>query len=570
MENKLTIKTEQLDDIPLLLSQLEQMGVGSLLDSHFPSHGNWEGLSPGQVACVWLTHILSESNHCLDHVRPWAAQRIESLKRLVHPEIKELDFTDDRLANLISRFSDMESWNCFESALNQQLLRTYDLKGDCIRHDSTSCSSFRSFNGEESSLFQYGHSKDHRPDLPQLKMMLATLDPLGMPLATEILPGNCADDPLYIPSIIRVQESLKTKGLLHVGDSKLSALETRAYLVFSGDAYLCPLSKKQLSDEALQSYLQEAFEKGEAFLEIYRLNAKGENVFIAEGFEREHQLTAEVQEIPFCWKERHLIVRSHSYAQAAQRGLEQRLQTAQKQLEALHQKKQGKRRPKDRQSLEECIETILTRHQVSSILEVSIEEISLQRKVRAYKNNPASLRLEWDFQLQVSLNQIQLAHAIRGLGWRVYATPLSQAQFSLEDAVLCYRNEFRIEHNFKRIKGPLSLRPMYLTREDHITGLLHLLTLALRVLTLTEFQIRQQLQKQKEPLPGLYPGNPKRATFRPTTEKLLQAFKNIHLNVITQSSQVSYHLNDLSDLQLRILTLLNLPQNLYYQVRGHF
>nr|WP_247650204.1 hypothetical protein [Cylindrospermopsis raciborskii] len=40
------------------------------------------------------------------------------------------------------------------------------------------------------ALFQWGHSKDHRPDLAQVKIMLSTLDPLGMPIATEILSGG--------------------------------------------------------------------------------------------------------------------------------------------------------------------------------------------------------------------------------------------------------------------------------------------------------------------------------------------------------------------------------------------
>lgn len=129
------------------------------------------------------------------------------------PLLSELDFTDDRLGNILSNLSSPEPWESFESAFNQNLIRVYDLATDCIRHDSTTSSGFRSLNGEE-SLFQFGHSKDHRPDLPQLKMMLASLDPLGMPLATDVLPGNYADDPLYIPSIQRVQQSLGKKGFL--------------------------------------------------------------------------------------------------------------------------------------------------------------------------------------------------------------------------------------------------------------------------------------------------------------------------------------------------------------------
>ena len=67
---------------------------------------------------------------------------------------------------------------------------------------------------------QFGPSKDHRPDLPQVKVMQAVLDPLGMPLATDVVSGERADDPLYVPCIERVQHSLGRSGLLFVGDCK--------------------------------------------------------------------------------------------------------------------------------------------------------------------------------------------------------------------------------------------------------------------------------------------------------------------------------------------------------------
>src|SRR5215813_2047280 len=57
-------------------------------------------------------------------------------------------------------------------------------------------------------IFQFGHSKDHRPDLPQVKVMMSTLDPLGLPLATAVVPGHHADDPLYIPAVRQVRASL--------------------------------------------------------------------------------------------------------------------------------------------------------------------------------------------------------------------------------------------------------------------------------------------------------------------------------------------------------------------------
>jgi hypothetical protein len=48
------------------------MGLQPLLDAHFPTRGNWVGQSLGWMNVLWLTHLLSESDHRLNYVAPWA------------------------------------------------------------------------------------------------------------------------------------------------------------------------------------------------------------------------------------------------------------------------------------------------------------------------------------------------------------------------------------------------------------------------------------------------------------------------------------------------------------------
>ena len=83
--------------------------------------------------------------------------------------------------------------------------------------------------GGAASVFQFGHSKDD-PTLRQVKVMVATLDPLGLPLVTAVVAGNAADDPLYVPAVDRVLQIIEGLGLLFVGDCKMSALATRVYI----------------------------------------------------------------------------------------------------------------------------------------------------------------------------------------------------------------------------------------------------------------------------------------------------------------------------------------------------
>jgi transposase len=200
-----TIITERVDDIPLLLEQMQRMGLPTLLDTHFPTHGNWTGLSLGWVSTIWLSSILSRGDHRMVHVAPWVAKRLWTLGATTGQAVTRVDFTDDRLEIVLRRLSDDERWSAFESALNQHTVRVYDLSTERVHVDSTSASVYATVS--DNGLFQFGHSKDYRPDLPQVKVMQAVLDPLGMPLATDVVSGERADDPLYLPCIARVQAS---------------------------------------------------------------------------------------------------------------------------------------------------------------------------------------------------------------------------------------------------------------------------------------------------------------------------------------------------------------------------
>ncbi len=139
------------------------------------------------------------------------------------------------------------------------------------------------------------------------------------------------------------------------------------------------------------------------------------------------------------------------------------------------------------------------------------------------------------------------------------------------DGVVAYRDEYLMERGFGRFKGfPLSLTPIYLQREDHIKGLIRLLSIALRVLTLLEFQVRRGLNTSNKKLSGLYAGNPKRKTSSPTAEQLLKAFKEINRIAVTVGSQVYFQVGQLSPLQQEILTLLEIPEDIYTQLVGEF
>ena len=109
---------------------------------------------------------------------------------------------------------------------------------ETLRLDSTSVSVYHDVTTDE-SLFHQGHSTDHRPDLRQCKAMLATLDPLGLPLVGQPVAGNRADDGLYVPAYEAAVTALGTAEVLVVGESNMGALGTRGHMVAGGSCSLC-------------------------------------------------------------------------------------------------------------------------------------------------------------------------------------------------------------------------------------------------------------------------------------------------------------------------------------------
>jgi hypothetical protein len=99
------VQVERLDDLPVLLGHLQKMHIQEIVDRVITPHGNWQGLSPGWVLTIWLIHILSEHTHCMDRVQPWVAKRLRALQALTGQPVRELDFTDDRLALCLKMLS---------------------------------------------------------------------------------------------------------------------------------------------------------------------------------------------------------------------------------------------------------------------------------------------------------------------------------------------------------------------------------------------------------------------------------------------------------------------------------
>lgn len=565
------IQVERVDDLPLLLAQLERMQVAALLDKHFPVHGPWAGaLTFGDVAVVWVAAIVSEGDHRLNHVETWASEHLQTLTACLGTQVRAVDFSDDRLGDLLEALSNVQAWREFAGELNQSLLRVYDLSSETMRVDSTTTKTYAGV--DENGLFQCGHSKDHRPDVAQVKVNLATLDPLGLPLTTTVVSGNCADDPLYVPAIKAVQRALGCGGKTYIGDCKMGAEGTRAYVASSQDYSLCPLAGKQMPAAALAQLITPVTTGAQALTPIAAPSGgtrkKAEKV--AEGYELELELEAAVAGQRVAWRERRLVVRSLVQAARQSQSLETRLRQAHHELAQLNERKQGKKRLSE-SALGAKADSIVARQRVAGLIHLEVVTVQTQTPVRRYRGREARLKEEQHSRINAHTDAAAVAAATALCGWHVYATNHRAAAWTFALVVLAYRAQDVVERGFGRLKGKaLAVSPLFLRKDTRVVGLLHMLVIALRVLTLIEFVVRRQLKATGAELGGLYGGNPKRATARPTSARLLEAFEGVNLTWVEVAGQVVELLSPLSPLQERILHLLGFSSEIYVRLVHQF
>jgi transposase len=395
------VQNERIDDIPLLIGQQQKMGMAEVIDAIITPHWRRQGLSVGQIVIAWLSFILSESDHRLSYVEPWVATHLETLKRSLNPGLTVQDFSDDRLGDILRYLSDDADWIAIEQELGRRTIRVYELPQLCVRLDSTTVSLHHDPQGTE--LIRYGHSKDHRPDLAQLKVMLSTLDPLGAPLVTQVVAGNTADDALYIPAISQTRSVLGQRGLLYIGDSKMEAVTTRAHIVAGGDYYLRPLSQKGSQGELLAQLVASALTQEQELVDVFRQPTdEPEPELIAQGYETTRRQEAEVAGEQVVWTERVLVIYSPNLAQSQYRGLQSRLQRAEEKVLALTRPPgRGKRQYDDLAPLQAEAAAILQKHRVTDLLHLTYErQVSRQQK-RKYKERPACVEETVRYQLHV-------------------------------------------------------------------------------------------------------------------------------------------------------------------------
>ncbi len=493
MSETLDITTEQINDRPLLLGIIEDVGIRRMIDARIQPHGGWQGISVGTVVSIWLCHLLMERDHRLVSVRDWAAARTQTVNALLGITLRDTDLTDDRLANALTMLSDAADQAAVDHALLTDWLQVYALPTHTVRLDSTSVSVYHDDSPPE-GLLRWGHSKDHRPDLAQFKAMLASLDPLGLPVARQVVPGNQVDDGLYVPAYdaaVRTCSWAATARWGH-GPRGRTARPRRVPTCAPTARREPPRRTRSQAGSRTPWPTPRAGRTCARSMSGPARSRRWPWSMPGRGSSR----TGRRRGSSACWWCARPRCRRGCAARGRRRCCARRSSS--------RPPGRGRTVSRTRAALAQAVTAILTAARLAGVVRVD-----LAAEMRPDGSSRWTVRA-------LAVDRAAWQQMVDRLGWHVYVTNTTADQYTVPALVDAYRHQVIQERGFARLKTRnLRIRPVYLSDERRIAGLTWLLCLALRVLTLTAYRLRTALQQRGETLAGLTPPPARRRPHAP-------------------------------------------------------
>jgi transposase len=378
-------------------------------------------------------------------------------------------------------------------------------------------------------------------------------------LTCQLVNGKRADDGLYIPSYDSTVATVGHRRFLAVGDSKMGAVATRAYLAAQDSYYLCAFREPAADATELRQWVETALAHETEWQPVAQIDeSSGEIKTIAQLYAWErlqsnpHPQTGQ----PFTWTERVLVTRSAALQTGMTTQREKARQRLYAELDRLAQpSKRGRKRYRQQAELQQEVTHLLDRYHLNGVVTVTL-------KAEPHHDGGACW-LVTGYQYDEAAWQ----QMVDRLGWQIYLSNAPSNFYSDPDLVLTYRRQPRLEQAISRLKSRnLPIRPVFLHDAQRICGLTWLLFLALRVIVLLEFRVRRELAQREEEIVALNPASKNQTTDRPTTERLLNAFGNITFSIIDLGPVIHHHVTPLTPTQQHILSLLNLSDDIYLRL----
>jgi transposase len=538
---------ERLDHLGIVAGVCQEIGLAAWLDAQAP--GNRQQVSVGTATVAMVLNGLGFSNRQLYLVPQFFANK--PVEHLLGAGITAEMLNDDCLGRTLDWLYAHDLTKLF-AGIASHARRIFGIKAEQVHVDTTSFSVSGDYARAEETAelaviaITYGYSRDHREDLKQWMLALATTHDGDVPLFLQPLDGNSSDKVSLLAAVTTIQTQLREadrEASVYVADNGVYSEANIRHLNQAGVKWVSRVSEtlteaKTLLQEGSQTWQQSADATVHWFTR---------DMALPQGSER--------------W----VVVRTQASLQRAQQTIQRQVSKAQANWEqkCWHL---GNRRFACEADARAALERELKGKPVW--LEVHSELVAHPQyagKGRPRKDaSPTSQR--WQMVTTVTVNQEQVEQeTLRKACWIVGTNVLDPTVLSDQQLVTIYQDQGGVERGFRFLKDPLFLASsVFVKKPERIMALSFIMVLCLLVYRLAEFRLRSRLAETQQTIPDQV----QKPTARPTMRWIFQCFEGIELlHVLTSAASLSLVLR-LQPVHRLILQLLGPLYEKFYILSG--
>ena len=202
-------ESERLDQLGIVAGVCQEFGLAQYLDSQEPD--TQRRVSIGTATVAMILNGLGFSNRRLYLVPQYFEHK--PLEHLLGKGIKAEDLNDDCLGRTLDWLHEHDVTRLF-AGIARKAREKLSISSRLVHVDTTTFSVSRAYEGDPETevaiSITYGYSRDHRADLKQWMLALATTQGSDLPLFLRPLDGNSSDQVSLLAAVEALQEQLRT------------------------------------------------------------------------------------------------------------------------------------------------------------------------------------------------------------------------------------------------------------------------------------------------------------------------------------------------------------------------
>jgi transposase len=495
------MRVERLDHLGIVAGICREIGLAEYLDALAgPSQ---QQVSVGTATVAMILNGLGFSNRRLYLVSQFFATK--PVEHLLGPGITAEQLHDDCLGRTLDWLYEHDPTALFAGVARQARQR-FGVAARQVHVDTTSFAVTGEYAADldaHTLAITYGYSRDHRADLKQWMLALATTRQGDVPLFCQALDGNVSDKVSLVAMVEALAEQLRgddEEAPIFVADSGLYSAENVARLSTAGVRWISRVPDTSAEAKAALAVADEVWQHdGDLFWAPVALAPAGERWVVVRTTPGEARAQATLE-----------------------RQIKQTLQTWEKQLWHLG----NQRFACEPDAHAALVHQLKQRPEWLSVQAHLVPHPKQNRPGRRRQGTPPD-RTEWQIQATVTVAAEAVTRAVqRKASFLVATNVLAANQLSDQELIRTYKAQHSVERGFSFLKDPLFLASsVFVKKATRIVALSLVMVFCLLVYRLAECRLREQLAATGQTVPNQV----KQPTDRPTMRWMFQCFEGINL-----------------------------------------